>query len=58
VVNYTWTDATLGELSGSTVVPACDGRAACEHLQSRHPHLTRVWLAAGETNHGDTETRR
>ena len=43
-VGYAWVDAQLGELTAHTVVPACDGETALKHLQSKHPHLTRVWL--------------
>ena len=48
-VGYAWEDPQLGELKAVTVVPACDGETALAHLQSKHPHLTRVWLVNGPT---------
>ena len=43
-VGYAWQDQIFGELTGDTVVSACDAQAALESFRSRNPHITRAWI--------------
>jgi hypothetical protein len=48
-LGYAWHHQVFGELTGSTVVDSIDGQVAVRSFQSKHPHLTRVWLETPET---------
>lgn len=43
-VGYAWQDRLFGELTGETVISACDEQAALDSFRSRNPHITRAWI--------------
>ena len=43
-VGYAWQDKLFGELTGHTVVSACDEQAALASFRRRNPTITRAWI--------------
>lgn len=51
-VAYAWTDKLFGELTGHTVVDACDAESALRSFRSQHRHCDRCWIVQDQRDAG------
>ena len=47
-VGYAWLDQVFGELTGSTVVDACDEETALRRFLNQNRHIVRAWVIKGK----------
>ena len=47
-VGYAWSDTVFGELTGHTVVDACDADSALRSFRSQNRNINRAWIITNE----------
>ncbi|MCX6896301.1 MAG: hypothetical protein NTZ16_12550 [Verrucomicrobia bacterium] len=48
-VGYAWQDGNFGELTGHTVVDACDAETALRRFRNQNRHVTKAWIIEDES---------